>query len=168
MTQNVPTPETSAPARKGAGALQESAIPGWIADSIMALGLAALGLWFVVQAWPMPAGRTLIGVGTFPIVVGGLLVALCLGLVVWSLIQRHRTVNVVITRPVMVVIAMLLVLLFPTAMARFGYFPTALIWVPAFAWIAGLREVASIALITAVVLGLAYFLFQSLLGTPLT
>ncbi len=142
-------------------------VPTAIADITICLALVALGLWFVINAFAMPAGRTMIGVGTFPMIVGGLLVALCLVQIVLSVRNFRTSGTITIQRPLGVPIGMVLMLLFPFSMDSFGYFQTAALWVPAFAWVAGGTELPTILTLTAVILGLAYFLFQMLLGTPL-
>lgn len=63
---------------------------------------------------------------------------------------------------------MVMVLLFPTAMQQFGYYLTAVLWVPAFAWVAGMRDWLGFVIITAVILALARFVFEAILGTPLS
>ncbi len=159
--------DDQAPAPKGAGS-RELVVRAWIMDVLVCAALAGVGLWFVLKALPMPPGRTMIGVGTFPKYIGGLLVVLCIAQAAGSFLGREKGGNVVAGRPLMVGIAMALVLLFPTAMDRFGYYLSAAIWVPAFAWVAGMREIGTFAVITAAVLGLAYFVFENLLGTPLS
>jgi len=155
------------PARNGAGG-QQLVVPAWIVDVLVCVALAGVGLWFVLKALPMPPGRTLVGIGTFPKYIGGLLIVLCVAQAVGSFIGRVRGGSIATGRPLMVGIAIALVLLFPTAMDRFGYYLSAAIWVPAFAWVAGMREIGTFVVITGVVLGLAWFVFENLLGTPLS
>lgn len=142
-------------------------IPAAVADVLVCLALGALGFWFVIQAIDLPAGRTMIGVGTFPMMVGSLLVALCTVQIALSLRNHKSAATIAFGRPLAVPIGMALMLLFPFSMDSFGYFQTAAIWVPAFAWVAGITELPTIITLTLVILGLAYFLFQMLLGTPL-
>lgn len=168
-----PAPQGAGHATAGAGGrsrlqARELVIPAWVADILVCLALAGVGLWFVLQALPMPPGRTMIGVGTFPKIIGMLLIVLCLLQAAGSVIGRERGGSVTTGRPLMVGIAIVLVLLFPAAMDRFGYYLSAAIWVPAFAWIAGMREIGAFVVITATVLALARFVFQGLLGTPLS
>ena len=168
MTERFDTgPDQPAP-QAGAGRVREAVIPAWIADLVVCLALAGLGLWFVVKSLPMPQGRTMIGVGTFPLYIGLVLIGLCLLQIVLSLMARRRSGSVVAGRPVMVGIAIAMVLLFPSAMAQFGYFLAAAIWVPVFAWVAGMRELGGFVVITLAILALARFVFEGLLGTPLS
>ncbi|MCL1628971.1 tripartite tricarboxylate transporter TctB family protein [Roseibaca sp. V10] len=165
MTKDHNGKESAAPA---AGFLRASLnVPTALADIAVCLALGALGLWFVVNAAGMPAGRTMIGIGTFPMIVGVILVALCLVQIGLSLRNFRNAGTISFHRPLAVPIGMGLMLLFPFAMDSFGYFQTAALWVPAFAWVAGVAELPTILTLTAVILGLAYFLFQMLLGTPL-
>jgi len=128
-----------------------------------------MGLWFVVSAWALPGGRGLIGVGTFPKVMGILLILFCAAQVIVSATSSRRGGrSTSVERPLMVGMGIVMILLFPAAMARFGYYVTSVIWVPAFAWIAGMREPVTFIVITAVLLGMARFVFEGLLGTPLS
>jgi len=86
---------------------------------------------------------------------------------VLTIARRGDPSELVIDRPFQVLSAMVLVLIFPIAMDTFGYYLTALFWVPAFAWFAGARSWMTCLLVGAVVLALAKFVFEMLLGTPL-
>lgn len=167
MTEERSETDPRSPVPKGTGRSPELVIPAWIADVVICLVLAALGLWFVMKSLPMPPGRTMIGPGTFPRYMGLLLIGLCLAQMAASVLRRGRG-SVVAGRPLMVGIAIVMVLLFPTAMERLGYYLAAAIWVPVFAWVAGMREVGAFVVITVVILGLARFVFEGLLGTPLS
>lgn len=167
MSERAKSP-TNNPAPSGAGKWHEMRIPAWTADVVVCLALAGLGLWFVLKALPMPPGRTMIGPGTFPKYTGLLLIALCLAQALASFLGRARGGGLAVERPLMVGIAVALVLLFPAAMERIGYYLTAAIWVPAFAWVAGMREIGAFVVITVSILALARFVFEGLLGTPLS
>lgn len=156
------------PAPRGAGIPPSSGIPAWIADTLICLALGGMGLWFVVNAWALPGGRGLIGVGTFPKVMGILLILFCTAQIILSASSRRGGKRTSVDRPLMVAMGTVLILLFPVAMDRFGYYLTAALWVPAFAWIAGMREAVTFVVITAVLLGMARFVFEGLLGTPLS
>jgi hypothetical protein len=142
-------------------------IPTALLDIIICLLLAALGVWFVVQAVELPAGRTMIGVGTFPLITSTFLVALCMVQIVLSLRNFRAAGTTVFDRPLAVPIGMVLLLLFPFSMDKFGYFQTAAIWIPGFAWVAGVTDLRTILVLTTVILALALVVFKVLLGTPL-
>jgi len=163
-----PAGNQPAPAPKGAGLPRALGVPAWVADLVMCLALGGMGLWFVLNAWDLPAGRRLIGVGTFPKVLGMLLMLLCAAQIVLSVLTRRAGRTISVDRPLMVGIGIVLVLLFPVAMDRFGYYVTAVLWIPAFAWTAGMREPLTFLVITAVLLALARLVFEYLLGTPLS
>jgi hypothetical protein len=75
--------------------------------------------------------------------------------------------DVVFQRPVWLGIGMVLIVAFPFTVEAFGYYIVALIWVPVFGVIAGIRRPLSLVITTAVVLLLAKGVFEMLLGTPL-
>lgn len=136
-------------------------------DIIVCLMLGAMGLWFFIQAGKLPQGRTMIGVGTFPMIASALLMVFCALRIVLSLRRVKSAGTTKFDRPLAVSTGMALMLSFPFSMDNFGYFQTAAVWVPAFAWIAGVSEIPTIITLTIVVLILARFVFQNLLGTPL-
>jgi hypothetical protein len=142
-------------------------VPAALLDIIMCLLLGAMGLWFFVQAGRLPAGRTMIGVGTFPMITSALLMVFCALQIALSLRRFKSSGTTTFDRPLAVPMGMALLLLFPVSMDSFGYFQTAAVWVPAFAWVAGVSEIPTIITLTIVVLLLARFVFQMLLGTPL-
>lgn len=162
------SPENPQPAPQGAGQPARLTLPAWVADTAVCLSLALLGLWFVIMAGQLPTGRGLIGVGTFPMALGLLLIGLCLWQIILSWSTRRRGLVSVIERPLVVATGVVLILIFPTAMDQFGYYLTCAIWVPAFAWIAGIREPLTFVAITAGLLAMARFVFDGLLGTPLS
>jgi hypothetical protein len=167
MERPDPGPET-VPAPQGAGPTTALAIPSWVLDLVVCAGMAGLGLWFALGARALPTSRAAIDPGTFPAIIGWLLVALCVMQAAASYAGRRDTAPAVTARPAMVGLGMAMVLLFPSAMEAFGYYVTAAIWVPAFAWIAGMRSWLGFVLITAIILGLARLVFEAILGTPLS
>ena len=158
---------TETPAPSGAGAFYALKLPAVVLDLIVCIALGALGIWFIVEATTLPDPRRMIGPGTFPMIAGALLTTLCIAQAVVSIRDRNTDTAVPFSRPLALPFAMALMLAFPFAMDSFGYYLTAVIWVPAFAWVAGMREIVTMAIITAIVLALARFVFQMLLGTPL-
>lgn len=142
-------------------------ISGLLFDLLICGVLAAVGIWFVVGALAMPGGKAVFNAGTFPAIVGAGLTGLALIQIVLSLKQRSQLSEVAVRRPVWLALAMVLIVLFPSAVDRMGYYPVAVIWVPAFGWIAGIRKPLGLIVATAIVLLLAKFVFEMLLGTPL-
>ena len=163
-----PLRDQDGPAPNGAGPTAEMSLPAWIMDLVVCLGMAGIGLWFAIGSRSLPEGRTTIDPGTFPGLVGWLLVGLSLAQAAASYAQRRNGGSIGTARPGFVALGMVMVLLFPTAMQQFGYYLTAALWVPAFAWIAGMRNWLGFVIITAVILALARFVFEAILGTPLS
>ena len=163
-----PHREDGGPAPQGAGRAAEMSLPAWIVDLFVCAGMAAVGLWFAIGSRSLPPGRTTIDPGTFPALVGWLLVGLSVAQALASFSHRRDGGSIATTRPGFVALGMAMVLLFPTAMQHFGYYVTAALWVPAFAWIAGMRQWLGFVVITAVILALARFVFEAILGTPLS
>ena len=151
-----------------AAPITEVSVPAWGLDVLVCLMMAGVGTWFVIQSRSLPPGRTTIDPGTFPTIIGGLLVVLALGQGLMSIMRRRQLGGVATMRPGFVAIAAVMILLFPTAMESLGYYITAAIWVPVFAWVAGMRSLSGIATMALVILGLAYFVFAKILGTPLS
>lgn len=170
MTRSQKDDKRNPVANKGnrAAPMTEISVPAWGLDVLVCLILAGVGAWFVIQSQSLPTGRTTIDPGTFPTIIGGLLVVLSLGQGAISILRRRQSGGVATMRPGFVGIAAVMILLFPTAMQMIGYFATAAIWVPVFAWVAGMRSLRGIVIMTLVVLALAYFVFARILGTPLT
>ena len=129
--------------------------------------LCLLGLWFIYGALQMPGGRDVFDPGTFPLIAGGALAALSAFQIVLTLTGRGESGTLIVRRPVAVVLGMLLVLLFPLGVERLGYYLVAVVWVPVFGWLAGIRKPLHLLLATAIVLLLAKGIFEMLLGTPL-
>ena len=75
-----------------------------------------------------------------PAIAGGLLVVLSVIGSVLALRHRNNFAEVGVERPLLVLLAMALILIFPPAIDNFGYYTTAIVWVPAFIWAAGARS----------------------------
>jgi hypothetical protein len=152
----------------GAGrATSRLALPGWAYDVFVCACLAAVGVWFFMGALALPPGRRAVDSATIPLFTSAILVLLCLIQALLSFRSRRRSVAVEFERPLQVAIAMILIVLFPTAIERFGYYLTTALWLPAFGWIAGLRSPLALAAVAVAVLAIARFVFEMLLGTPL-
>lgn len=145
----------------------EVRIPAPLFDVLICGTLLAMGLWFVVGALKLPKSDAAFDPGTFPMIAGSLLIllsAIQIGLV---LAGKGTRGDVVFQRPVWLGIGMVLIVAFPFAVEAFGYYIVALIWVPIFGVVAGIRRPLSLIVTTAVVLLLAKGVFEMLLGTPL-
>lgn len=161
-----PAPDTAAtPATRHRAPRIEA--PGFVYDLLVCAVLGGVGAWFFVNALALPPGRRMVDTPTVPLIASGLLMVLCLVQAALSLATRHALAPLVVERPLQVPMAAALMLLFPAMIDQFGYYPVALVWLPLFGWIAGSRSAAALAGVTLAVLGLAYGVFQTILGTPL-
>lgn len=154
--------EQEPPAHERAGGL-----PSYILDLLVCIVLIVMGTWFVHKALALPRDRDSVGPGTFPLFAGACLIALSAMQAVSSVLHRKTGNDVAFRRPVFVLQGMFLVLLFPEAIGRFGYYLTAAIWVPVFGWMAGIRKPLLLIVTTAIVLFLAKVIFEMFLGTLL-
>lgn len=145
----------------------EVAIAAPLYDIIICSALLILGGWFVYGALQMQQTTAVFDPGTFPLIAGGLLVLLSGIQIVLTLAGKGSPGSVVFQRPLWLAIGMVLVMAFPFAVDAFGYYIVALIWVPVFGWVAGVRHLLSLLATTAIVLLLAKGVFEMLLGTPL-
>lgn len=144
-------------------------LPAHVYDLVILGALAVVGATFLVAGIRLADDpRRLIDPGTVPAFAGGLLLLLSAAGIVQALRNRGTAeIETEIVRPFHVLLAMALVLIFPPAIDRFGYYATAILWVPAFAWTAGARRWSSYLIVLIVVLSLARFVFEMTLGTPL-
>ena len=142
-------------------------LPIFVYDLIVLASLAVVGAMFLVAGVRLADDpRRLIDPGTVPAFAGGLLLLLSAAGIVQAL-RNRRMGETEIFRPFHVLLAMALVLIFPPAIDQFGYYATASLWVPAFAWTAGARHWSAYLVVLVVVLSLARFVFEMTLGTPL-
>ncbi|WP_404863499.1 tripartite tricarboxylate transporter TctB family protein [Georhizobium sp. MAB10] len=136
-------------------------------DLLVCFSLIATGCWFVVSATALPAGRSAITPATFPTIAGVLLMVLSLLQAVISFRKRATSEPVEFERPVSVAMAMVLMLLLPEAVSRMGFYPVIVVWTLAFGWFAGMRSFLHFAITLGIILFLARFIFEMMLGTPL-
>lgn len=155
------------PARGARAFVPRLGLPGYVYDLIVFAGLAGVGAAFALGALTLEDGDRVINAGTVPAVTGTLLVVLSVVGAVQAIRARGEGPDVEIVRPFQVFLAMGLVLIFPPAIDRFGYYLTAILWVPAFVWAAGARNWTAYLIVLASVLILARFVFEMILGTPL-
>lgn len=143
-------------------------LPAYVYDLIVYAGLAATGLAFLIGGLGLEGDpRRTIDPGTVPAIAGGLLVVLSVIGSVLALRHRNNLAEVEVERPLHVLLAMALILIFPPAIDNFGYYTTAIVWVPAFIWAAGARSWTHYLIAIVTVLALARFVFEMTLGTPL-
>lgn len=145
----------------------EVAVPAPLYDIIICGALLILGCWFVYGALQMQQTAAVFDPGTFPLIAGGLLILLSGVQIALTVAGKGSPGSVVFQRPLWLGIGMVLVIAFPFAVGAFGYYIVALIWVPVFGWVAGVRHPLSLLATTAIVLLLAKGVFEMLLGTPL-
>lgn len=158
----------STPAREGAGGWEaERSVSAFILDLCVCSVLVAIGLWFIVDAMTLRAGRSWITPATFPTYSGGLLIALSLLQIFLSARRRSTEWLVTFQRPLSVAICIALMLLLPPAVDSFGFYPVIAVWAIAFGWIAGIRRLIPLAVTLAIILFVARVIFEMVLGTPL-
>jgi len=145
----------------------ELRIPAPLFDGLVCSTLLVLGLWFVIGALRMPTSDAAFDPGTFPMITGSLLILLSVIQIGLTVAGKGARGDVVFQRPVWLGIGMVLIVAFPFAVEAFGYYIVAVIWVPIFGVVAGIRRLLSLVITTAVVLLLAKGVFEMLLGTPL-
>jgi hypothetical protein len=141
------------------------------ADLAVGSALLALALWFLVQSfWLEDYSGTAIGSADFPRGVAALLalgVAVLLGTAGWRLAHRLRGHTITVRRPLRVAAGMALLLVFPFAMSRLGYYPTMAVWLAAFFWLADYRRPLAILACVAGFLAFTKIVFEYLLSTPI-
>ncbi len=148
-------------------AVQKVQIRNALFEGAVFLATALFGVWFVAGSFGMRETASAFGPGTFPFITGTALSIVSLAQLWLTVRPRERRLTIDLERPVAVALAAVMILIFPTAIDRLGYFPVAAVWTPVFAILAGLRSPLSVIGVTAAVLGLAWFGFVNLLGTPL-
>lgn len=149
------------------GSDTEVRIPAPLFDVLICGILLVIGIWFVIGALRMPTSDAAFDPGTFPMIAATLLIVLSASQIVLTVMGKGTRGDVVFQRPVWLGIGMVLIVAFPFTVEAFGYYIVALIWVPVFGVIAGIRRPLSLVITTAVVLLLAKGVFEMLLGTPL-
>lgn len=145
----------------------EARIPAALYDLIICATLLLVGLWFVIGALRLPTSSAAFDPGTFPLISGSLLILLSAIQIGLTVAGKGTRGTMTFQRPVWLGIGMVLIVAFPFAVQAFGYYVVAVIWVPIFGWVAGIRKPLSLVATTAIVLLLAKGVFEMLLGTPL-
>ncbi len=141
------------------------------ADLAGGAALLAVALWFLVQSFRLEDySGTAIGSADFPRGVAALLalgVAILLGTAGWRLAHHLREHTIAVRRPLRVAAGMLLLLVFPFAMSRLGYYPTMAVWLAAFFWLADYRRPVAVVACVAGFLAFTKIVFEYLLSTPI-
>lgn len=145
----------------------EVGIPAPLFDLIICGTLLVMGLWFIIAALKLPTTTAAFDPGTFPLISGSLLILLSAIQIGLTVAGKGRPGIVTFQRPVWLGVGMVLIVAFPFAVETFGYYIVAVIWVPVFGWVAGIRRPLSLVATTAIVLLLAKGIFEMLLGIPL-
>ena len=141
------------------------------ADLAVGSALLAVAVWFLVQSfWLEDFSGTAIGSADFPRGVAALLalgVAVLLTSAGWRLARHLRTHTISVRRPWRVAGGMAMLLVFPFAMSRLGYYPTMAVWLAAFFWLADYRRPVAIVACVAGFLAFTKIVFEYLLSTPI-
>lgn len=141
------------------------------ADLAVGSALLAVAVWFLVQSfWLEDFSGTAIGSADFPRGVAALLalgVAVLLTSAGWRLAHHIREHTITVRRPLRVAAGMVLLLIFPFAMSRLGYYPTMAVWLAAFFWLADYRRPVAILACVAGFLAFTKIVFEYLLSTPI-
>lgn len=141
------------------------------ADLAVGSALLAVALWFFVASFSLEDfSGTAIGSADFPRGVAALLaigVATLLAMAGWRLVRHLRPHTISVRRPWRVAGGMAMLLVFPFAMSRLGYYPTMAVWLAAFFWLADYRRPVAIVACVAGFLAFTKVVFEYLLSTPI-
>jgi hypothetical protein len=141
------------------------------ADLAVGSALLAVAVWFLVQSLSLEDfSGTAIGSADFPRGVAALLafgVAVLLASAGWRLAHHLRAHEITVRRPWRVVAGMAMLLAFPFAMSRLGYYPTMAVWLAAFFWLADYRRPVAVIACVAGFLAFTKIVFEYLLSTPI-
>ena len=144
-------------------------IPAALANGAGAALLLALAAFMWLGAADIEGGGNgLVGPDGFPRLIAALLGAGSLALLLLSIRDLRRGVApIVITRPLAVAGAIVLVALYPVLITVLGFYAATVIWMVPFLLLAGMRSLIGIAASVAGFLLFTKVLFEMVLGTPL-
>lgn len=141
------------------------------ADVAVGAALLAVAVWFLVQSFSLEDfSGTAIGSADFPRGVALLLaigVGILLAMAGWRLVRHRRAHTITVRRPWRVAGGMAMLLAFPFAMSRLGYYPTMAVWLAVFFWLADYRRPVAIVACVAGFLAFTKIVFEYLLSTPI-
>jgi hypothetical protein len=149
---------------------QGRAIRGGLGDAIAGLALIALAGWFYFEAGDIPDyDGPSIGAADFP---RGLAILLAIGALILILNGLRRLIGrcdytIHVRRPLRVFGGALLLLAFPVAMERVGYYPTMTVFLLLFLLLADVRKPLWVGGCVLAFLAFTKLVFEMFLQTPL-
>lgn len=144
-----------------------------VVETIVAVSFIVVAVWLWLGSYAFDeGGRGLMGPAAFPRGVALLLGAASLVLAFRGVRQMvrpvaHHAVPVVFRRPSAVVVAAVLIVLYPLLLPRFGFYPTTGVWLLALLWCAGQRNVIWGLVTVLAFLVVVKLVFQMVMGIPL-
>ncbi len=148
------------------------AIPSVVLEGAVGVFMLALAAWFWFESYSIETRTpsSLSGPVAFPRGVAAML-AVCSALLVWrAVVARLRTGQsriIPVERPLPVLAAMGLVVLYPLLLEWLGYYVATGLWLPVLLWVSGYRRPLGLALVSLGFLAFTKVVFQQALGTPL-
>ena len=134
------------------------------------MSLIAVAAWLWSDSYSFDeGGRGLMGAAAFPRGVALLLglSSLVLGTKGVRQMMRPDTEPVTFRRPSAVLLAAVLVVLYPLLLPRFGFYPTTGVWLLALLWCAGQRNILWALVTVLAFLVVVKLVFQMAMGIPL-
>ena len=141
-----------------------------VVEVAVAVSLIAVAAWLWLDSYSFDeAGRGLMGPAAFPRGVALLLGLSSLILGAKGVRQMCRTdiKPVTVRRPSSVLLAAVLIVLYPLLLPRFGFYSTTAVWLLALLWCAGQRNIAWALVTLLAFLLVVKLVFQMVMGIPL-
>ena len=141
-----------------------------VIEAVVAVSLIAVAAWLWSDSYSFDeGGRGLMGAAAFPRGVALLLglSSLVLGTKGVRQMMRPDTEPVTFRRPSAVLLAAVLVVLYPLLLPRFGFYPTTGVWLLALLWCAGQRNILWALVTVLAFLVVVKLVFQMAMGIPL-
>lgn len=148
----------------------ELVVRAGVIETIVAVSLTAMAVWLWFGSYSFAeAGRGLMGAAAFPRGVALLLGLSSLLLGAKGVRQMSRTdaEPVRVRRPNSVLLAAILIVLYPLLLPRFGFYPTTAVWLLALLWCAGQRNIPWALVTVLAFLLVVKLVFQMVMGIPL-
>lgn len=169
MRQHQPAGEDGASAPGHAGLV----VRAGVVETLVAVALIAVAVWLWLGSYDFEeAGRGLMGPAAFPRGVALLLGIASLALGAKGLAQvvrpaKQAAAPIVVRRPGAVMLTAVLVVLYPFLLPHFGFYPTTGVWLLAFLWCAGQRNILWGLVTVLAFLVVVKLVFQMAMGIPL-
>jgi hypothetical protein len=141
-----------------------------VVETVVAVSLIAVAAWLWFGCYSFDeGGRGLMGAAAFPRGVAVLLglSSLVLGAKGVRQMVGPGTDPVTVRRPSAVLLAAVLIVLYPLLLPRFGFYPTTGVWLLALLWCAGQRNILWALVTVLVFLVVVKLVFQMAMGIPL-